>query len=232
MAKTYAIFYGWLTEDGHGEPNGAARAIAAAKIPLLIAQFRTAPPSGHLNISPQVLSLMRSAGTAVYAYTATQCGNTDIAVVQHDVESFLDADMDGVFFDEADSLRDDGRLSYYRKLVKPIRKSSRGVILNPGVAQCGERIMGVADRVMFEHRWRRVRADSPWASGYAAKRFMGVSSNERNAMGYCVDEARAISDTREAWRSGIGWHASTDVYIKLPAWFAAYVQAVRKENGE
>lgn len=231
MANVYAIFYGWLTEDGHGEPNGAARAIAAAKIPLLIAQFRAAPPAGHLNISPQVLALMRSAGTAVYAYTPTQCASTDIRSVQRDVGNFLDADVDGVFFDEADPLRDDAQLGYYRKIVKPVRKRGKGVILNPGVAQCGERIMGVADRVMFEHRWRRVRADSPWASRYAGDRLMGVSSNESNAMGYPVDEARAIADTREAWRAGIGWHASTDLYIRLPDWFAAYVRAVREGSG-
>jgi hypothetical protein len=42
-------------------------------------------------------------------------------------------------------------------------------------------------------------------------------------MGYYVDERRAIADTLEAWRLGIGWHASTDRFVQLPYWFAGYM---------
>jgi hypothetical protein len=48
-------------------------------------------------------------------------------------------------------------------------------------------------------------------------------------MGYAVDEQRAVADTREAWKRGIGWHTSTTTYIELPDWFAAYAGAVKGE---
>jgi hypothetical protein len=56
---------------------------------------------------------------------------------------------------------------------------------------------------------------------------MGVSSNEEQAMGYEVNEQRAIADTREAWDRNIGWHMSTELYAKLPAWFESYLAAIR-----
>jgi hypothetical protein len=86
--------------------------------------------------------------------------------------------------------------------------------------------MALADYLMLEHQWRDAVAHSPWMAAYPADRFMGVSSNEGNAMGYYVDEHRACADAREARQRGIGWHASTDRYIELPAWFASYMQAL------
>ena len=83
---------------------------------------------------------------------------------------------------------------------------------------------------MLEHQWRNLRSGSLWAFRYPAERFMGVSSNEERAMGYTVDEARAIEDTREAWGRGIGWHTSTDVYIELPEWFSRYHAALRERR--
>lgn len=224
--STYVIYYGWLTDDASGEPNAAARTIAAARAPLLIAQPRAAAPALHANLSPQVLALLREAGTAVYAYCATGCGAVPLASVQQSVDACLAAGADGVFFDEADPLREPGRYDYYAALARCVRESGSGVIVNPGVAQCGEAIMEVADRVMLEHRWRDLRFGSLWSFRYSPERFMGVSSNEEHAMGYAVDAARAIADTREAWGVRIGWHASTERYVELPAWFCDYMREV------
>lgn len=224
--STYVIYYGWLAQDAGGEPNRDARDIAAARAPLLIAQFRTAGPGGHVNLSPQVLSAMHAAGTAVFAYVATNCGKTPLAEVRQAVAGYLEAGADGIFFDEADPLREPACFEYYKALAQCVRDAGKGVIVNPGVAQCGERIMEVADRVMVEHQWRRLRLASLWSFRYPVERFMGVSSNEGQAMGYTVDAQRAVEDTREAWRAGIGWHCSTDCYIGLPEWFGAYIGAV------
>jgi hypothetical protein len=226
--NTYAIYYGWLTDDKDGEPNCVAHAIAAARPPLLIAHFWTAAPEGHRNISTKVLSLMHAAETQVFAYVATKGGDARLRVLQKSIGEYLAGGVDGIFFDEADPLRDDTRLAYYTTLSNQVRNEGKTVILNPGVSRCGERIMQVADRVMVEHAWRDFGAYSPWTSRYDADRFMGVSSNEDDAMGYRVDERRAIEDTRDAWRRGIGWHTSTDRYIKLPDWFDAYSQATKQ----
>ena len=224
--KTYAIYYGWLTEDEEGEPNESARRIAAARIPLLIAQTWTAEPQRHLNLSAAVLSMMRDAGTKVFAYVATNCGNALRRRVDAETSEYLATGVDGIFFDEADPLRENGKLDYYKGLARLVQDSGKRVILNPGVAQCGECIMDVADYLMVEHRWRDLRTGSLWSARYAADRFMGVSSNEGNAMGYVVDEQRAIDDTHEAWRREVGWHTSTDRYVQVPAWFERYVSAV------
>ena len=72
---------------------------------------------------------------------------------------------------------------------------------------------------MVAHQWRDFRRHSRWASRYDRDRFMGISSNEENAMGYVVDAACAAGDAREAWEAGIGWHAATERYIELPEWF-------------
>lgn len=230
MPNTYVIYYGWLTDDRDGEPNNVAQTIAAARTPLLIAHFRTAPPERHVNISPRVLSLMQSVGTQVYAYVATQTGKADLGKIKKTVTDCLAGGVDGIFFDESDSLASDDNLAYYETLARLVRGKGKGIIVNPGVAQCGEKIMQVADRVMVEHQWRNLATGSLWSFRYPGDRFMGVSSNEGAAMGYVVDEARGIADTREAWERGVGWHTSTTTYIELPPWFSAYARAVQASS--
>lgn len=224
--NTYIINYGWLSDDASGEPNARANAIAAARTPLLIAQFRTAAPAGHRNLSAQVLSLMQSAGTQVFGYIATAWGRADLRDVRSASAEYLAAGMDGVFLDEADSLCSDAKLDYYTEIASRVRESGGKLILNAGVSQCGEKIMQVCDLLMLEHAWRDALTRSPWLRRYPHDRVMGVSSNEENAMGYAIDEQRAIEDTREAWERGIGWHTSTDRYVELPEWFERYVQAL------
>ena len=231
MPNTYVIYYGWLTDDADGEPNDDATAIAAVDAPLLIAHCWTAEPDRHLNLSPQVLSLMHARGTQVFAYVATNDGRAKLEEVARSVEAYLGGGVDGIFFDETDPLREAARFDYYSALSKLVRDRGKSVILNTGVAQCGERIMEVADRVMVEHQWRNLRSGSLWSFRYPAERFMGVSSNEGNAMTYVVDRERAVADTREAWQRGLGWHTSTDKYIEVPEWFADYHEAVRKQGG-
>lgn len=227
MGNTYVIYYGWLTDDESGEPNGEARRIAAARTPLLIAHLRAAPPAVHANITPQVLALMRGAGTQVFGYVATDFGRAELARVRSDIAEIIAAGVDGIFFDEADSLTASAKYGYYTMLAQAVRQHGRQVILNAGVSKCGEKIMEVADRVMVEHQWRDLPVHSEWMAKYASERFMGVSSNEEDAMGYRTDLERAIRDTREAWRLGVGWHCATDRYVRLADWFEPYVEALR-----
>jgi len=222
-AKAYVIYYGWLTDSARGTPNAAARRIAAAAPAMLVAQPRTAAPAGHVNISRLVLDLMHAAGTSVYAYVSTKWSRTDLAHAAHATDEALDAGADGVLFDEADPLCTDVHYGYYRALSERVRARGKQVIFNTGVTACGPRIMELADYLMLEHQWR---ASKPWMAAYPATRFMGVSSNEGYAMGYYVDERRAIGDSQEAFARGIGWHASTDRFIQLPPWFASYMRSV------
>ena len=227
MGNTYVIYYGWLTDDAGGEPNDDALRIAAARPPLLIAHLQAAAPDNHLNVSEQVLALMRDAGTRVFGYVATGFGRAGLDGVRHVVADNLDAGLDGIFFDEADSMTSNAKFGYYTMLAQPVRAQGKTVVLNSGVAKCGERIMEVADLLMVEHQWRTLRAQSPWITRYGAGRFMGVSSNEEGAMGYFVDGRCAVEDAREAWAGGVGWHAATDRYVELPDWFETYIEAVR-----
>ena len=226
VGKTYSIYYGWLSDDDSGEPNGVAHALAKLSLPLLIANYRTAPPDRHVNLSPQVLSLLREARTEVFAYVATDWGNADRRRALRKTDEYLAAGVAGVFFDEADSLCSDAKLEYYAALATRVRAKRGGIILNAGVSQCGEKIMELCDLLMVEHAWREARTRSPWLRRYPAERVMGVSSNEENAMGYAIEEQRAIRDTREAWDAGIGWHTSTNLYVELPEWFGRYVSAL------
>jgi hypothetical protein len=215
-----------LCDDESGEPNATARALAQLRLPLLIANHGTAAPARHLNLSSQVLALMRDAGTEVFAYVATNWGSADRKRTLRAVDECLAGDLDGVFFDEADALCSEENVEYYAALAAGVRARGAKLILNAGVARCGEKIMELCDRLMVEHAWRDARTRSPWLRRYAADRVMGVSSNEDNAMGYAVDEQRAIRDTHEAWQAGIGWHTSTNRYVELPEWFGRYVSAI------
>jgi hypothetical protein len=227
MSKMYVIYYGWLIGDRGGEPNNIAREIAAAYVPLLIAHYRTAPPRSHVNLSRAVMSLMHSSGTRVFAYVATRWGRADLRRTFARVEEYLRNGVDGIFFDEADPLLSARNLRYYRRLATRVWDEEKSVILNAGVSQCGEAIMCVTDRLMVEHAWRNLAASCPWKQHYDRDRFMSVSSNESDFLGYTVDEQHAIQDTHEAWQAGIGWHTCTNRYIELPDWFSAYVQAVK-----
>jgi hypothetical protein len=222
-ANPYVIYYGWLTDSARGIPNADARRIAAARPRIAVVQPKTAAPAGHLNISPQVLALLHSAGTSVYAYVSTRWTRTDVAHVLSATDEALATGADGILFDEADPLCTNVHYNYYRQLSERVRAAGKRIIFNTGVTDCGPRIMDLADYVMLEHQWRRTM---PWMAAYPPERFMGVSSNEGRAMGYYVDERRAIADTREALQRGIGWHTSTDRYINLPIWFASHLRAV------
>lgn len=224
--NSYVIYYGWLTDSSQGAPNEAASRIAAAAPAIAIIHAKTAAPAGHLNLSPQVLALLHQAGAAVYAYVSTSWGRADLNDVARATIDALDAGADGILVDEADPLCTDVHYAYYRAISDYLRARGKGVIFNTGVASCGERVMALADYLMVEHQWRHAVAHSPWMAAYPPERFMGVSSNEGNAMGYYVDEHRACTDAREARARSIGWHASTDRYIELPSWFASYMHAL------
>ena len=194
MSKTYVIYYGWLVRDDGGEPNDIAREIAAARVPLLIAHCRTAPPHGHLNLSRAVMSLLRDSGTCVFAYVATRWGGADLRSTLARVNEYLQNGVDGIFFDEADPLLSTRNLRYYRCLASRVWDGGKSVILNAGVSRCGEAIMRVTDRLMVEHAWRDLAASCPWKQHYDRDRFMSVSSNESDDLGYTVDAQHAIQD--------------------------------------
>lgn len=225
MPNTYCIYYGWLSDGPDGEPNADARRIAAARVPLLIASFWTEPRT-HRNLAPQVLALMREAGTRVFAYVSTQWGGADLQSAKAAATEYLDAGVDGIFFDESHHFLDSSKLLYYRALAQLVRGRGAEVIVNPGVSRCGADVMSVGDYVMLEHAWRDLRVESPWCADHDPGRFMGVTSNEPGAMAYPVDCERAIADTREAWACGVGWHTATERFTRLPGWFEAYVAAL------
>lgn len=218
LSRPFVIYYGWLTDGADGEPNAEARRIASAAPPLLIAQPWTAPPAGHCNLSPQVSKVIRDAGTEVYAYVPTGFGRNERSGVLHALDAAAMLGVNGIFFDEVDPLLDDANAAYYAGLASAARAAGLKLIVNTGVALCGERLMDIAERVMAEHQWRELCKQSAWTAKYDRDRFMGVSSNEENAMGYVVDRARAVADARDAWHAGIAWHAATDRYIRLPEW--------------
>jgi hypothetical protein len=224
--NSYVIYYGWLTDSSEGSANAAALRIAAAAPAMAVVQARTAPPAGHRNLSPQVLKLLHQSGVRVYAYVSTSWGRADLNDVARATLDALDAGADGILVDEADPLCTDVHYGYYRAISDYLRARGKGIIFNTGVASCGELVMALADYLMLEHQWRDAVALSPWMAAYPADRFMGVSSNERNAMGYYVDGRRACTDARDARQRGIGWHTGTDRYIELPSWFASYMQAL------
>ncbi|HYC48719.1 MAG TPA: spherulation-specific family 4 protein [Burkholderiales bacterium] len=220
-ARSFVIYYGWLTDGPQGAPNAGARRIASAAPPLLIAQPWTAAPAGHCNLSPQVLALLRDARIEVHAYVATGFGRGDASTVLQALDAAAGLAVQGIFLDEVDPLVHDATLGFYARLSSAARAAGKQVIANTGVARCGERVMQIADRLMVEHQWRELCKQSPWSAKYERDRFMGVSSNEEHAMGYDVDSARAAADARDAWALGIGWHAATERYIELPEWFDA-----------
>jgi hypothetical protein len=225
LPNPYVIYYGWLADDERGTPNDVARRIAAARVPLLVAAYWSEPRT-HRSLSDEVLALMRAAGTRVFAYVRTGWGAADLQQVKASASEYLAGGADGIFLDECSNFLDSSWLLYYRALAQFVRGAGKALIVNPGVSRCGEDIMSVADHVMVEHEWRSFAALSPWRSRYPPERFMAVSSNEESGMGYPLERARAIEDTREAWTAGIGWHTSTDRYITLPEWFDDYMAAV------
>ena len=227
MSKSYVIYYGWLCDDDSGTPNDRAVRIRDAEVPLLIAHFWTAEPERHRNLSAQLLSELHARGTQVFSYVRTDQGNADVHEIRELVNQSIDGGVDGIFFDEVPSSLSGDTLRLYRGLSDLVRSKNKAIIMNPGVSRCEASLMDLTDFLMLEHEWRDFRNDSPWAAAHPDERFMGVSSNEGNAMGYEVTEAQAIEDTHEAWQERhIGWHTSTDMYIALPDWFEAWVEAV------
>ena len=226
MANTYEIYYGVMI-DGKGAPNAAAKRIAEARLPLLICTFTTIEGTPRENMNSEVLSLMKSAGTAVYAQVATAWGRTDIESVKQQASECLAQGADGIFFNETGTLEGDYLLDYYTALAELVRGQGKSVIVNPGTAKLGASITRVGDLIMVGHDWRRLQSESPWAA-QCCDRFMGVSRNDNGGMGYFVDLETAVRDTREAFAAGFQWHTSTDKFAYVPEWFERYVEAVKE----
>lgn len=217
MGSAYVIYYGWLIDDADGTPREEARRIAQANLPLLIAEYLTKEPE-LVNMSPQVLALMKAAGTGVFAYVRTNWTEWPIEEAVKRARRALAGGVDGIFLDETPYALNAAGLAYYRTLADLVHDAGKRVIVNPGMSRCDQRYMAFADFLMAEHQWRGLAQDSPWTSLYPPDRFMGVSTN--------VSLAQGVADTREAWSLGLGWHTSTEVHIALPPWFEQYVAAV------
>lgn len=226
MSKTYVIYYGWLAEAS-GELRAEAERIADARVPLLIAPLMTAKPGAHVNLNPAVIARMHASGTEVFAYVDTDYAKIPLKVVKRAVNDALATEVDGIFYDQTTASPEGACLDYYTALSAPVKAAGKRIIANVGVTQCGSVLMRFADRVMLEHKWRNLANASPWTVHRPPETFMGVSSNEENAMGYEMDEARAVADTREAWARNVGWHTSTELYPHLPVWFESYLKTVR-----
>jgi hypothetical protein len=227
MANTYTIYYGWLIEGGHGAPNDAAKRIAAAALPILVCDFWTREFERRPNMSSKVLSLMQSAGTAVYAHLETRWGEADVEDVKQRASECLDQGADGIFFNQTADLVGDYQLEYYQPLFKHVRTYGKRVILNPGCARIGQGMAAISDLMMVGHHWRSLGTDCGWSPA-CPERFMGVSRNDDGGMGYPVDLDTAVRDTKEAWALGLQWHTSTDHFTELPDWYEAYHAAIRQ----
>lgn len=224
------IYYGWLIADASGAPNRAAAAIARARPRVLIAAFSTLQPR-LTNLSPQVRELLQASGALLFAYVPTGYGARDLADVKAEAAGCLAGGADGIFYDEVPACPDEAQLASYQALHALVKERGGRVIANAGVDRSDESLMRVADILMVEHQWRTFGEASPWRAGYPPERFMGVSSNEPGADAFlegAIDRQTAVRDTRAAWACGVGWHYSTDRYVELPAWFADYVRALRK----
>lgn len=226
MSKTYVIYYGWLSEK-NGLLSAEAERIANAHVPLLIAPWMTAKPAAHENLNPAVIARMHDSDTEVFAYVDTGYTQVALKAAKQAVSDALAAGVDGIFYDRASASPQGPVLDYYLALSAPVKAAGKRIIANVGVTQCGGALMRFADHVMLEHRWRNLANSSPWTVHRPPETFMGVSSNEENAMGYEMDEERAVADTREAWQRNIGWHTSTELYAELPTWFETYMTAIR-----
>ena len=226
MSNVYAIYYGWMIEGERGAPNEAAQRLADAQLPILVCDFWTREFNRRQNVTPKVLALFQSAGTALYAHIETRWGGADIEDVKQRASECLDNGADGIFFNEVGSLEGDYQLEYYQPLFKHVRGYGKRVILNPGCAKIGQGMAGISDLMMVGHHWRTLGADCAWAPA-CPERFMGVSRNDDGGMGYPIDLDSAVRDTKEAWALGLEWHYSTDKFAELPDWFEAYLAAVR-----
>lgn len=220
----FVIYYGWLIADRAGNPNEAARCIAAAQPALLIASFYTFEPK-YPNLSKQVRGLLHQAGVRLFAYVDTDYGRRDRDEVKAEAYDYLNQNVDGIFFDQACNFLDGAHFAYYQDLYEYVRRYDKPVILNPGIGQPGEEIMNVTDILMVEHAWRELYQTNSWFAAYPPERFMGNSSNEHPDLPwhYQINCDIATRDTEEAWSKGIGWYFSTDNYISLPEWFSQYV---------
>jgi len=234
----YVVFYGWL-HDGNGLPNERCKRIATASPEILFTYmfFRgsgrwNTNPDGELNLTPEVISLLKGNGVKIYAYVPTEWGKYDISAVLKLVDKAKELNLEGVKIDEcfafAEGLEKDpapARLEYYRKIYSHAKSLGLQVMANTGTKYTNEIWMELTDIIGFEHEWR----DFPtlkapyncgggwWMSKYSPDRFMGASSrgwidsntgNWADPMGYPITLETAIRDTKDAWNLGIGWHYS------------------------
>lgn len=223
---TYVIYYGWLADD-QGAPTAAAQAIAQARPALAIVAGMTTRPQ-RLNFTPSVRELWLRAGIATLIYVPTAYARRDWDVVWNACQAAHSWGAQGVLLDEVPPQVDRCWWAYYGRLYSALAGELL-VALNTGVAQTDPHVMAACDLLMVEHQWRQFAAQATWSRAFPSSRFMGVSSNEPGAavwLGHSIDRDNAVVETRLAWRSGIGWHTSTDHYIALPAWWSAYLADV------
>lgn len=214
----YVIYYGWLIANASAGPAA------------VIGFYYTFEPK-YINFSRQVCGLLHAAQVKLFTYINTDYGDRPLAEVAAEANEYLTQGVDGIFFDQVYNFLDDRHTVYYQSLYTLVHERGKTVIVNTGVAQPGEAIMGVTDVLMVEHDWRSLYQANPWFARYPPERFMGDSSNEPGTAGYFdyrVDLEMAVRDTREAWAHGIGWHYSTDHYTTLPAWFLEYARGVER----
>jgi len=213
--KLAVVYYGWLIGDASGSPSQDAYRIAAKHPDILIAAPFTLEPR-YVNLSPQVLSLMKNAGTLVLAYVHTDYGNRPLEDVKKDIADALSLGVDGLFVDEAYNFLDDSKLSYYSQIYEFVKSyGDKLVVLNTGVWQSGESVMTVSDVLSVEHQWLDFATKNTWRSKYPGTRFMGLSEG-------VTGPEEAVSLTRQSWELGVLNHYSTYRYTELEGWWEEY----------
>jgi len=219
--RKFVVYYGWYSDHG-GKLGSDIDRIISAKPEFVISPYYTS--TGQVNLKPEVFEKFHSNGIKVMVYIATGNAERNLDSVIGEMKTGFGSGADGVMLDEVALLQTQPQVDYYKKIYDYAKSFGidKVVIANPGSILVSEKVMSVSDIVSFEHQWR-LAPHIDWFSNYPATRFMGISSNDiTNVMGYKVDGEVAVSDTVEAWQSGIGYHFSTDAYTGLPSWFGDY----------
>lgn len=183
----------------------------------------------------RVIGRARQKGFTVVGYVPTRYGSRPLKETKDDIDRWIlfYPGVQGIFFDEQASAPD--RISYYADLYEYARKNQglSLVINNPGTT-CAEEYLAqpVADVVCLIESNKDLSEFHPpgWMRRYKADRFAGAFPK--------IDDPEKMKQyVRELVAKGVGHCYITDdrepnPWDRLPSYWEAEVEAVRKVNAE
>jgi Spherulation-specific family 4 len=221
-------------------PNGPGlhewdRLIDAAKLVPIVAIVNPASgPGDHVdkNIAA-VVARARKGKVKVVAYVGTQYTRKSLEAVKREVDTYLRfyPEIQGIHFDEQSSAAKD--VDYYADLYRYVRTHITDAIVlnNPGTTCAPEYVARpTSDVVCLFERDRAFEEFRPpaWTKRFPASRFC--------VQAYHVDtEAQMKKALERAVQLRVGYVYITDdqgpnPYDRLPSYWAAEVEAVRRAN--